>query len=136
MKFVIDYEPTAKGVARVSWLNGKPRTYYHKNTVAALEAIRTMVHAMHLKPFPVHVPIAMTVTFYRTRPRWGLKREFLPCRKPDLDNFLKLTLDTITEMVVPDDAQICVIHAYKVWSDNGSGRIDIDLQEVKHNVKS
>jgi Holliday junction resolvase RusA-like endonuclease len=131
MKLTIPYEPTPKGVPRTRFFNGKAITYYHKNTVAALEAIRTMVHAMHLKPFPVHVPIAMTVTFYRTRPRWGLKREFLPVRKPDLDNFLKLTLDTITEMAVPDDAQICVLHAYKVWSDNGSGRIEIDLQEIK-----
>lgn len=131
MKLIIDYEPTPKGVPRVKYVNGQVITYYHWKTTEALEAIRALIANEHLDPFPKHTPIKLIVTFYRQKSKWLPKREQKPFRKPDLDNFLKLTLDTITGILIPDDAQITSIDAKKRWSPNGHGYIEIELMEDK-----
>ncbi len=131
IKLTIPYEPTAKGVARVKFIQGRIITYYHWKTTEALEAIRAIITDMHLEPFPEHTPIRIDVTFWRTRPKWSLKREKLPVRKPDLDNFCKTILDAVSPLIVPDDAQITSLIAFKKWSENGRGYIDIELTEDK-----
>ncbi len=131
MKLTIDYEPTPKGVARSMFLNGKVRTYYHWKTTEALKAIRALIIDMNLKPFSPHIPIRMEVTFYRTQPKWSLKREKLPCRKPDNANYTKLIEDCISPILVPDDAQFTTTLARKRWSQNGHGYIVVELTEDK-----
>ena len=129
MRLIIDYEPTPKGVARVKFINGTIITYYHWKTTEALEVIRKLIADKQLEPFPKHTPIKLTVTFYRRKSKWLPKKEQKPFRKPDLDNFLKLTLDTITGTLIPDDAQITTINAKKRWSPNGRGFIEMNLEE-------
>ncbi|GAG63829.1 unnamed protein product, partial [marine sediment metagenome] len=96
-----------------------------------LEAIRALIANEHLEPFPKHTPIKLMVTFYRRKSRWLPKRETTPFRKPDLDNFLKLTIDTISGILIPDDAQITSVNAEKRWSPNGHGYIEVELMEDK-----
>jgi len=129
MKLTIDYEPTPKGVPRVKYVNGQVITYYHWKTTEALEAIRALLKDMNLEMFPKYTPIKMTVTFWRTRPKWSLKREKLPCRKPDTSNFTKLIEDCLTGIVIPDDAAITTTIAKKRWATNGHGYIEISLTE-------
>jgi Holliday junction resolvase RusA-like endonuclease len=89
------------------------------------------------KMFEEHVPVKMSVTFWRTKPKWcpkGMNKSdwrisTLPERKPDTDNLLKWLLDSMNGILVADDAQITTLTAKKRWSDNGHGRIEIDLQE-------
>jgi len=133
VKLTIPFEPTAKGVPRFRFVKsgGKYRiiTYYHWKTTEALEAIRTLIKNEHLEPFPKHIPIRMTVTFFRTKSKWLPKRERLPFRKPDLDNFLKWCIDGLSGIVFPDDAQITSINAMKRWSPNGHGYVKVILEE-------
>lgn len=131
IKLTIDYEPTPKGVPRTRYIpeQGRTITYYHWKTMEAIENIREMISLEQLQPFPNHTPVKLDVVFYRTKSKWLPKRETMPFRKPDLDNFLKLTLDTITETLVPDDAQITSINAKKRWSVNGHGYIELELME-------
>lgn len=133
MHLVIPFEPTPKGVPRFRPVKtgGKYRiiTYYHWKTTEALEAIRVLLKDMNLEMFPKYTPIKMTVTFWRTRPKWSLKREKLPCRKPDTSNFTKLIEDCLTGIVIPDDAAITTTIAKKRWSTNGHGYIEVILTE-------
>ena len=129
MKLVLNYEPTAKGVPRTKFVNGTVITYYHKNTTEALGAIRALITNEHLKPFPEHTPIKMTVTFWRTKRKWLPKKETLPFRKPDLDNFLKWCIDGLSGIVFPDDAQVTSLIAQKRWSTKEQGYVEIKLEE-------
>jgi len=128
MYITIDYEPTPKGVPRVKYVNGQVITYYHWKTTQALEAIRKLINDMNLEPFPPHIPLSLTVSFFRTKSRWLPKKETMPFRKCDLDNLLKLSLDTLTGTIVPDDAQFTSIYAKKRWSDKSYGYITIEIE--------
>ncbi len=133
MKLMIDYEPTPKGVPRTRYVPnlGKTITYYSWKTTEALEAIRALITDMHLKPFPKHAPIRMEVTFWRTKSKWLAKKEIMPFRKPDLDNFCKMAIDCISHTIVPDDAQITSLYTKKRWSPNNHGYIEVKLEEDK-----
>ena len=129
MQITINYEPTPKGVPRTKFVNGMVITYYNKKTNDALENIRAILISENITPFPKHIPIKLVATFYRTKSKWLPRREQTPFRKPDLDNFLKLTIDTISKIVIPDDAQITTLVARKRWSNNGNGYIMLDITE-------
>ena len=137
IRLSIPLEPVPKGRPRVAFTNGKVRTYTPERTLQAEYDLRLYLMKHRDKMFEAHVPVKMSVTFYRTKPKWcpkGMtkaewKVSTLPSRKSDLDNFLKLLLDGMNGILVADDAQITTLTARKRWSD--SGRIEIDLQEDK-----
>jgi Holliday junction resolvase RusA-like endonuclease len=129
MKFIIDYEPTPKSMPRVAFINHHARTFYSETTTNALDTMRELISTMKLKPFPPHVALKLDVTFWRTKSKWLPKRETMPFRKPDTDNCIKTVLDSISPILVPDDAQFTSINARKRWSTNGHGYIVIDITE-------
>jgi len=71
----------------------------------------------------------MTVCFHRTKSIWLPKRERKPFRKADLDNYVKLCLDGINGVLIPDDAQVTTLIASKVWTDKDTGYIELKLEE-------
>ena len=79
--------------------------------------------------FAIHVPIKMTVCFNRTKSIWLPKRERKPFRKADLDNYIKLCLDGINGILIPDDAQVTTLIASKVWTNKEYGYIQLRLEE-------
>jgi Holliday junction resolvase RusA-like endonuclease len=119
----------AKGRPRTTFQNGHVRTYTPIKTQEAQDFIKARLHKHLSQAFSPHVPIKLTATFYRTKSKWLPKRETKPFRKPDLDNFLKLLLDSIDNMLVPDDAQITSISVRKRWSSNSEGYITLKLEE-------
>lgn len=129
MNFTIDFEPTAKGMPRTKFVNGQVITYMPTKTKEAMEAIKVLITCQAKGKFKSHTPIKLTATFYRTKSKWLPKREVFPFRKPDLDNFTKLLLDSINKSIVPDDAQITTISVSKRWSGNNHGYIVLNLEE-------
>ena len=137
IRLSIPLEPVPKGRPRVAFTNGKVRTYTPERTLQAEYDLRLFLMKHRDKMFEAHVPVKMSVTFYRTKPKWcpkGMtKAEWststMPERKPDTDNYIKWLLDSMNGILVDDDAQITTLTARKRWSD--SGRIEIDLQEDK-----
>jgi Holliday junction resolvase RusA-like endonuclease len=129
MNIIIDYEPTAKGMPRVKFLNGHTITYIPNKTKQAMESIYNIINNSCQVSFPPHTPLCLTVTFYRTKSKWLPKRETTPFRKSDLDNFIKCLLDSIPKSIVPDDAQYTSIIAHKRWSTNGHGFINLSIEE-------
>jgi len=127
---MIPIEPVAKGRAKTRFINGRALTFTPKKTQEAQEAVGLTVKSIYNTiPFQPHIPLKLTATFYRTKSKWLPKRETLPFRKPDLDNFLKLLLDGINMVAIPDDAQITNMIIKKRWSTNGHGYIEFELSE-------
>lgn len=131
LRIKIPVEPKAKGRPRVTFKNGKPRTYTPENTMLAENTIRTLLLSYKGKGFPAYTPVRMTITFFRQRNRWA--KDKLPVRKPDIDNFAKMVLDAANGILFADDAQITKLILSKRWSDNGNtkaeGYIKIDMEE-------
>jgi len=129
IELVIDIEPVAKGRPRTAFIQGKVHTYTPERTQIAQKSIVACLQAYKDKGFGTHIPVKLTCVFYRTKSKWLPKREALPFRKPDLDNFLKLLLDSMNGTLIADDAQICTIIMSKRWTDEERGYIALELEE-------
>lgn len=57
-----------------------------------------------------------------------LSGEHRPTVKPDLDNYIKSTLDALNGILWTDDARIVDLHAHKYYSDDP--RIEITVKEL------
>lgn len=128
IRVTIQTEPTPKGRPRVSFRNGVVRTFTPTTTQNAQDLIKARLLRHKDDAFPPHVPIRLSCTFYRSKSRYLPKREVMPFRKPDTDNLLKLLLDSIDGILVPDDAQITTISVRKRWSPSGEGYITLKLE--------
>jgi Holliday junction resolvase RusA-like endonuclease len=128
IRITIQTEPTAKGRPRVAFRNGFARTYTPEKTQTAQEFIKARLMRHKEDAFPPLVPVRLSCTFYRTKSVYLPKRETMPFRKPDTDNFLKLLLDSIDGILVPDDAQITTVSVRKRWSPTGEGYITLKLE--------
>lgn len=74
--------------------------------------------------------VSVVLTFYMPRPKShfnakGVLKPSAPWRhvsKPDLDNLVKAALDAITAsgQVWNDDAQVCILMAFRDYADNGT----------------
>jgi Holliday junction resolvase RusA-like endonuclease len=129
INLTIDYEPTPKGRPRVVFKNGAVRTYTPQRTVDAQEYINTYLSQFKDCYFPIHTAVKMTITFWRRKSIWLPKREKLPTRKPDLNNFLGLALDAINKKMWYDDCQVTTCLMKKRWSSKENGYIEIRLEE-------
>ena len=132
IKIKVNTEPVAKGRARIVFTNGKVHSYTPERTKIAQDILSKRFKKHQHKAFNKRVPVKVTLMFYRVKSKWLPKSEDLPCRRPDLDNFIKLVLDTANGVLFYDDAQITSIIAKKRWAINGKGYIIIKLEEDKN----
>ena len=132
IELVIPIDPVPKGRPRTAYRNGVVRTYTPERTEVAQETIVAYLHQDKDQCFATHIPVKLTCTFWRHKSKWLPKRESMPFRKPDLDNFLKLVMDAMNGLLVADDAQITTIEMKKRWSANGEGYITLKLEEDKN----
>jgi Holliday junction resolvase RusA-like endonuclease len=137
MKIRIDLEPRAKGRPKTHFINGNAITYTPKRTVEAEDFIKASILQYRDCALPAHTPVKLIATFYRHKSKWlkgEQKREVVPVRKPDLDNMVKLLLDSINTILLPDDAQITSMDIKKRWTTNKGkdmGYIEFELVEDK-----
>ena len=129
INLTINVEPQAKARPRTAYRNGSVRTYTPERTRIAQEAIVASLQPYRDQCFAPHIPVKLTCTFWRHKSVWLPRRETMPFRKPDLDNFLKLLLDSMNGLLIVDDAQITTIEMKKRWSPNGEGFITLKLEE-------
>jgi Holliday junction resolvase RusA-like endonuclease len=129
IELIIPIEPVAKARSRTALRNGKVRSYTPERTQIAQDFIKAFLQPYKDQCFPVHVPIKMTVAFNRTKSIWLPRKEKFPFRKPDTDNFVKLVLDSINTILIPDDAQVTTIVATKRWTDENTGYVSLCLEE-------
>ncbi len=129
IRILIKTEPVAKARARTIYQNGSIRTYTPTKTVNAESFLKARLLRHKDNAFPPHIPVKLSVSFFRSKSKWLPRKETMPFRKADLDNYTKLVCDALNGVLIPDDAQITTIITRKRWSNNGQGYITIRLEE-------
>jgi Holliday junction resolvase RusA-like endonuclease len=130
IRIIIQTEPTPKGRAITTFKQGHLWTFTPEATMHAEEYIRwkIMRHALEFG-FKRGIPVKMSCTFFKTRPKYLHSKERMPSKHPDSDNYLKLLLDAINQVLVWDDGQITTLHCRKRFSDKSYGYITLKLEE-------
>ena len=128
IRITIQTEPTAKGRPRTKFINGQAITYTPTKTKEAEDFIRGRLLRHREEIFPPFVPVRLSCTFYRTKSKYLPRRETMPYRRPDAVNLLKLLLDSLNGILVPDDSQITTLSVRKRWSSTGEGYITLKLE--------
>lgn len=116
MKRKVNIEPVPQGRARQRIVNGHVWTYTPKATADAKKAIQDALTKRPIIPFDPLVPLKLTVTFYRLKSRWLKRKETMPVRKPDLDNFVALLSNALSGLAFADDAQLTTMIVKKRWT--------------------
>ena len=129
IELIIPIEPVAKARSRTALRNGKVRSYTPEKTQMAQDFIKNFLQPYKNQCFPIHVPIKMTVVFHRTKSVWLPKKETMPFRKGDTDNYTKLICDSINGILIPDDAQLTTINSKKRWTTKEIGYIELRLED-------
>lgn len=106
--YVLPYPPTAN----LYWRNFRGRMV----TSAAARAYKAKVAMTHTKA-PVTGPVGVTLLVYR------------PARRGDLDNTLKVSLDSLKGIAFEDDSQIQEICARR-YEDPANPRIEVKVWEL------
>ena len=97
------------------------------------DAVRAMV-AKLWKNEKIISAVELDIVFYMPIPAsWSKKKRMESAGKPhvntaDLDNILKLYLDSINNLVYADDRQIYKIHAQKIYDENPRTEINVVWQ--------
>lgn len=125
IQLVIHGSPRGKGRPRFSRKTG--RAYTPEATVSAEQRVQAEWIAAGRPelagPLELHVAAVMA----RPQNHWrldgtlgkpGLRSEW-PCKRPDLDNHIKLVLDALNGQAFADDAQIVRCSAVKRWANPG-----------------
>lgn len=137
MKFFLMLDPPTVTAQekKIVVVKGKPHFYEPDSVAEAKHELKR-----HLKPFipkmPLSGPLKLTVSWLFPR---GTKHKHNEYRmtKPDTDNLEKLLKDCMTQLHFwEDDAQVCIEHVEKVWSDepNGIGIEIIELPKFKEDT--
>jgi len=123
MKFTLNVTPVPKGRPRATVRNGHAILYTPKETREAEAIIRQLVTVS--EKFEADIPLSLKAVFYVPKP--NVKREY-PTVKPDLDNYVKLLIDSLQGILFPDDKQIVDIQCSKRY---GEPRIEVEIDKLK-----
>lgn len=77
--------------------------------------------------FDRETPVEVTMNFYFRRPESAKKRRGMTV-KPDGDKLVRAIFDSITGILIEDDAQIVEFHARKHYG--GPERVEIEVREA------
>lgn len=75
-------------------------------------------------------PLAVNITFRLVKPKSSPKRRLFPDTKPDLDKLVRAVLDAVTDVLIKDDARVCVLHARKVFVVNEPPGAAINIETL------
>jgi len=115
---------------------GKGRPHFVKKTGVAITPQQTRSYESLIrdvvlplmdgqKPWEGCVKARM-IAYYKVPKSWSKKAKALamemkiPPKKPDVDNVVKIVLDSLNRWLYYDDTQVCDCHIIKVWSEEDS----------------
>ena len=141
MKYVFDIVPVPQGRPRFA-RRGKfvqtydpPKSKKFKGELAVLAREQLTERLFYAGK---HVPIEVSLKFYipmlksftKTKREMALNGSLRPPTRPDIDNYIKGTLDGLNGIFWEDDGQIVELHAGKYYSDKP--RIEMEIKEIDH----
>ena len=131
---MIVVEGKIKGKARPRL--GKGYTYTPKDTINYENWVKLCYQQQggkHLEgPIRARVIAYYKVPKSYTKKRVQAIREGLeyPCKTPDIDNCIKIILDSLNGIAYSDDKQVVEITAIKRWTEE-TERVEFELEEIK-----
>ena len=125
--FFVEGDPVAKGRPRFSTKGKFVSTYTPKKTkdyeVLVQEAAKQAMGSSDpletpLKAF-IYVTLPIPKSYSKKRFNDCLNGLERPCKKPDIDNYIKLLFDGMNGIVYKDDCQVVALEATKVYGTIG-----------------
>lgn len=121
----------------------RPRTFWHKGlrryctmNPAESEAWKGTVStkALHYRPKePINFPVRLLLEFYVPRPA-NAKEQVWAYVRPDLDNYIKGTVDALqVARFFKDDSRVVWLEAKKMYSKDGRVGVRITVLAVEEN---
>ncbi len=131
-KIIIEGDPVAKERPRFT---KRGFAYTPAKTKSAEEMI-AWAWKNQSKQYFDDTPIKVNIDFYKSPPKSTSKKrlelmenkEIRPTTRPDIDNYVKLVLDSLNGVAFKDDNQICELVSRKFYSINP--RIEIEMEEI------
>lgn len=124
--FTFDIEPTPQLRPRASARGGRVRVY----DPPKVHQFKNLLHGLALTQYkrpPLMGALEVDLIFYRpvqrslskTESARRLSNESKPIVKPDVDNYVKATLDALTGVLWHDDSQIVKLVSEKRYGETG-----------------
>lgn len=130
MKIVIDIDgkAVAKGRGRAAVVNGHAHIFTPAHTRSYESHIKFLAQQAMAGRAPLEGAVEVRVDVFLDYPKsMPLKRRTgHPCKKPDIDNYVKAALDGINTIVLKDDCQVVRLIASKVYRDKPAMRIEVN----------
>ena len=136
MEIEIPIEPVAQGRPRFRRIGGGVATYDPPKSKEFKKYVRALAESNRIYFAEQHVSILVELIFYlpmlksfsNKKRLAAIEGNLRPSKKPDIDNYIKGTLDALNGIYWHDDGQIVDIHASKYYSENP--RIELKITEV------
>lgn len=121
---------------------GKGIRLYDPKKVAEYKENLAYLAKFQFRHKPISKPLKIEIKFYRELQKSISKKERIkrlshvhrPIVKPDLDNYIKSTLDALNGIIWADDNLIVDIAAHKLYSDKP--RIELEVEEYDTHKKT
>ena len=137
MKYVFDIAPVPQGRPRFTRQGhafDPPKSRKFKSELAKIAKEQLTEQTFYASK---HVPIEVDLRFYipllksfnKNKREMALKGYLRPPTRPDIDNYIKGTLDSLNGLFWEDDGQIVELHAGKYYSDKP--RIEMEIKEME-----
>lgn len=132
VNFTITGKPTGKGRPRFSYKH----TYTPAKTVAYEKSVKKAYKNKYY--FGENTPLGVKILAYYEIPKSSTKKNrFLmllnklrPTKKPDVDNIIKIVLDSLNKIAYKDDAQIVECTILKFYSEEP--RVEVTLWDIEY----
>lgn len=132
---ILNIEPVEQARPRATRRCGHI-TMYDPAKVKKFKKELSQLARSQYKDEPLDGMLEVEISFYRPVQKSLSKKErarrlsgeHRPTVKPDLDNYIKSTLDALNGILWTDDAYIVDLHAHKYYSDRP--RIEITVREL------
>ena len=130
IRLTILVEPTPKGRPKATNAGGHARMYTPAKTRRAESDIQAAIRSQLYNESPIEksIPLVLTAIFYITKPKSARKKDIYPVKRPDLDNYEKLTLDALNQYAFEDDSQIVEKHTRKKFGS--PPRIELEIRGI------
>lgn len=131
-------EPCPKAAPRTTFGDGSVHTFNPDKTTQAMAYIKAQAiswaNQNGVKNFPLYeprLPLLMSATFVKSRPKSLPKKVIMPAVMPDLDNYCKLLLDSLKGVIFDDDGQIVGMMLEKEFvQPGGLPRVEVSFWEA------
>lgn len=135
--FTVLGRPRAK--ARPRFNSNSKKAYTPKETIQYEDFIRLTYKQQHREKEPFHqgVPLVVTIEAYYKIPKRANKADkeqmeqkgICPTKKPDVDNVVKIILDSLNGIAYHDDSQVVELKVNKFYGSNERVWVQIKKME-------